>query len=660
MSKLEIEQKIKPEDLINPSDNYLDEIGELYANYYTFRSNRSSNIRQFQNQSFEDYLKISRELFWNSLLTESDDLRELGLEFSLPFIRKEVLDFTGRITSMNVVPKLIGDDSGAQGVKVLQGMYQKWRLKSKDKVEKFWQILYGVVNGTVCNYVGFDGEESLRRYLTSYNPETGDYNIDEKRIKMWNDVFSEIVPIEEIYLEKIWERNIQKQGKVIRKFELIYDDFKTEFKKYKNSEFVIPGNRIDDESLFFKLLGGTGVETSDKVQVLMETDIRNDKFKVAANGIWLNPISEDVVMPLPFKHKMQPYVWSIQEPIDEKFAYGLSLPFKLKDPHKILNSSYTMLVERELRAIDPPVLTSDFEAPQIIFGQNRVIPVNDINAYKELNISEASGQFLTMQNSLQGLMSSFGQGGFSQVAPSRQPKSAREIVQLENLKQQSLGNALIMYFDLVYQELFLVLKTALQFYQSGKYDSQRDDLIRAITVPNFPLSTGGLGNLEVRIVKKPKDALQLYFESVNRSIENGKSTEILEVPVDVLNNLEVFIEDIRLEPEKSSELEMSLYVDQVVRPMLEVYVPAGVADINKVFARHLEKMGEHISDYASDQSIGDYVINMTQKRQQALNNNQQQLQVSQGAQQGNMVQSNIGTRFGGQNNMGLPAEELEV
>lgn len=644
--------KIRPEDSVKPSDTYLEHIGDLYTNYYKFKTNRDgSNLKQFQGKNFDQYLQISRELFWTSMITKSDDLAELDLDFALPFVRKEVLDYLGRIVSMNINPKLMGDNLGIFGINVLQAMHKKWRLKSKDKVEKFWQVLYGIVNGTVCMYVGYNGEEKEFEFLRSYNPENRAYAKEKKKIKRWDDAFSEIVPLEDIYLEKMWERNIQKQGKVIRRQEMLFSDFQKEFGHYADSRHVVPGNLIDEESIFFKLLGGTTIGTTEKVQVLTETDLANNTKKVAANGIWLNRLGRDTVSPMPTKHLMQPYVWSINEPIDEKFAYGLSTPFKLKDPHKILNTSYTMMVERELRAIDPPILTSDFEAPELIFGQNKVIPVNDVAAYKEMNISEPSNQFFTMQNSLQGLMTAFGQGGFSQVAPSRQPKSAREVIALENLKQQSLGNALVMYYDLVYQELILLLKTMLQFYPTGKYSANKAGLIRSFTVPNFPLTQGGVGNMEVRFVEEPQNGLALHFEAVNKSIESGKTTEIIEVPISMLVDLEFYIDDIKLEPEKSSELEKAQWNESVLGPLVNLWIPMGLADPAKAFIRWAEKNEEHPASFASDQQLSGVVSSW---------NKQYRLpEMPSGPQQRNMMQIDTGVMNGGQSAGGFPELAVE-
>lgn len=651
--------KFKPEDWIQMNDNMLAAIGDTYSDFYTFRSQRSGNIKQLGYRSFEDYLKISRELFWNSVTTESEDLAALGLDFAFPFVRKEVMDFLGRISSLNIAPVLGGEGLSMHGTRVLQAMYKKWRLKSNDRVEKFWETLYGIVNGTVCIGVSWDGSESTKRFLREYDGATGKYKIDTEVVKLWNDVRTEIIPIEEMYFAKTWQRKVQNQGKTIRLQQLTESEFNSQYGKNKMAKYVKPGNMISEDSLFFQLLGGTGMNMSDKIQVLTKYDTDKDEKLVVAGGIPLNALGTGkkmVVAPNPFHHKMQPYTVSVHQPIDEKFIYGLSMPFMIKDSSKLLNTSYTMLVETELRAIDPPYLTSDIEAPDLIFGQKKVIPVMDVDAYKPLEVREGSGAFYTMMNSLQGVMSSHAQGGSQAIAPSRQPKAAREIIAMENMKQQALGNALILYFDMVYQELMLVLKTALQFYPSGKYSGQEANLIRAINLPDFPLTSGGVGKLELRLVEEPQNAMALFLEATQKSIANGKTTEIVEFPAASLDKLiEFTIDDIRLEPEKSGELEKAAWNESVLTPLLKVFIPMGIADPGKVFLRWAEKNGEHPSSFASDKVLPQLMSAWGADFKLPVDYNTMSRE-NIGATQGDLLQSTTGTKFGAQSNGGLPTQ----
>lgn len=633
-------------DGIRLSDKEIEGVGEVYTNYYDWRSYRSGLIKHFQNYSFDEYLTLSRELFWNSLVTESEDLAALNLDFSIPFARKEVMDFIGRLNSLSIKPNLVGDNIDALGTKMLQAIYKKWRFTSNDKVENFWELLYGIVNGTVCSYVGYNNEERQLRFLKSYDPETGNFALS-KESKKKDEVFKEIIPIEDIYLPKIFERNIQKQGKMIWKKQMDPSDFYQEFKKYKMSKYVFPGSRLAEDSLYFKLLGGSGTTSANKIEVIKKYDWQSDTYQIVASGITLNKLGNGENFewsPMPFTHKMAPFTWGIMSPLDEKLAYGLSTPFQIKDPHKILNTSYTMMVERELRAIDPPILTSDLESPELIFGSHKVIPVNDVNAYKEMNISEPSNQFFAMQNSLQGLMSSHAQGGDASVIPSRQPKAAREIMSIEKMKQQAMANAVTMYYDILRQRILLVIKTSLQFMSLAKYQDSDKRVYKDILVPDMPLTDGGTGNLRLRMVKtgEKKPDMALFLEAIRETAQNGKATEIVEVPIEFIENLEFLINRIDLEPEDSTDLEISNFVENVLKPMVETYIPAGVADIGKTFLRHMEKLGENPADFAKDASAAPAQGGSPFPGQ------------AEGQTQGNLQQVNRGIKFGANNSSPLP------
>ena len=651
------EDKIILENLRVPTELELKVVSETATDYHKWRNLRDGMFDQFQGYNLEDYLQLSRKLFWNTEITKSEDLRDLNLDFSIPFVRKEVMQFLGRVTGQNFKGRFNGDNLDIFGTRVLNAIYEKWRFKSNDKNEKFWEILYGLVNGTMCKFIGYNNAKLTKRYLDSYDSDGGVAQMRTKEVPYWNDVWSEVVPLEDIYLKKVYERNIQKQGALIWKTEMDWKDFRKEFKNFDNAEYVYPGNALAEDSLYFRMIEGMGISAGNKVQLLKKYDILEDKYTIQCNGVWLNPIGKgkkQVVSPIPFTHKMMPFVWSIADPIDEKFAYGLSLPFKIKESHKVLNVSNTMLVERELRAINPPVLTSDFEAPKLIFGVDGVIPVNDVNSYKEMKISEPSSQFFGMMNNMQGFMTEQAQGA-GQGTASKQPKSAKEVIALENLRQQTLGVANTMFYNMLYQEMMLVIKTALQFYATDKYQKLDGKIMRMLKIPNTHLTSGGTGNLEVRVVKKKSENLDLFFESVHKSIMDGKMTEIIEAPVDVIQNLDFEITSIDIEPENADEMKKATFFEQIIQPMLNVYVPQGVADIGKVYMRHLEKLGEHPADYSSDKVLPTLMASWGVTDYKPMDGSgAKNPQQNSGQTTGALNQSNTGVRFGSNNAGPLP------
>ena len=654
----EKKDRVNLENLRNPSSAELGVIGNSYNDYYLYKARRDSCTDQFQGMPLEDFLTTSRELFWNSVVTPSNDLSALDISLTIGFIRKELWDFCSRLVGQDFKATMNGEDLDIFGVKVLQAIYDKWRFKSNDKVEKFWQILYGVVNGTVCEYVGYNNAKLTHRYLREYSKENGGYRIEEVDDYYWNDVWTEIAPLEDMYLMKTWERDVQRQGKMIWRNQMAWKDFQRDFKVFANAEYVYPGNQIMEDSLYFRLLKGAGVTSTDTVEVLKIYDVIEDKHTIVANGVWLNPVGKgegQKVAPMPFNHKLMPFGWTQWKAIDEKFAYGMSSSFELKDYQKMLNVNMTMLAEQEIRAIDPPILSSDFESPTLIHGQHKVIPVSDVEAYKQLPVTEGSAAYFNYMATLQNLMTAQAQGGMQNMTPSKQPKSSREALQIQEMKQQALGNSLLMYYNMLRQEMLLVLKTALQFYPISKYQRVNNRILRAIKIPNTALMQGGTGNMVVRFVKKKQDDLVTFFEQIEESIKNGRPTEIIEAPLDVVRDLEFMISDIKIAPSQSGELEKATFFETVIKPMIEIYVPAGIADIEKVYLRHLEKLGEHPADFTSDKKMPELMSVWGNEMNFKMPKPGAKPTGETGPQTQNMNQQNIGVQngsAGGQQNGG--------
>jgi hypothetical protein len=239
-------------------------------------------------------------------------------------------------------------------------------------------------------------------------------------------------------------------------------------------------------------------------------------------------------------------------------------------------------------------------------------------------------------------MSAAAQGGDSSAIPSRQPKSAREVAEINAMKQQAMSNATIMYYNILRQRMMLVLKTALQFYSSDKYENGDKRVYRKFVIEDMPLSSGGMGNMEIRIVKEKVSDTDLFLEAIKKSASEGKQTEIIEVPADFIQNLEFMVNDVELEQQKSSELELAAFVENVINPMVNVYAPMGLADPSKIMLRHLEKMNENPADFASSQ-----VLQSTGKGLPPNSNSQNGAnQNPQGAFGGNAKSSVTGMMYG--------------
>ena len=99
------------ENLRRPSDVELDTISKVYEDYYKYKAQRDGCTDQFQGMALEQFLTTSREMFWNSVITPSNDLQALDLSLTIGFVRKEVWDFCSRIVSQDFKAKMDGSIS---------------------------------------------------------------------------------------------------------------------------------------------------------------------------------------------------------------------------------------------------------------------------------------------------------------------------------------------------------------------------------------------------------------------------------------------------------------------------------------------------------------------------------------------------------------------
>lgn len=651
MAKPAAEEKIRLENIRKPGDAELEILGEVYKDFYKWRSRRDGNFDQFQGYSFDDYIETSRELFWNNLNAPSEDLAELGINVAIPYARKEILDFMGKMTSLGIKPRLDGDKLNNFSIRILNGLYSKWRTHSNQKVEKFWQLLYAKMNGTMIAYVGYNDAKFTARYMREYDKKTHEFKIEEDDKYLWDDVWEELRPIEDLYFPKLEERDIQKQGKMIDRNQKNWKEFKAEFNMFENAKYVYPGNRLAEDSLYFQLLSASGVMTTDRVEVLRYWDVYKDRMIIIANGVWLNPLKDFSASPNPFHHKMLPYIKAVNKPIDEKFFYGLSDTFDQKDTSKSANILNSVMLESAIRSASPPTLTSDIEAPDLIFGSNDVIPVGDVNAYKMMEVKEIQSSVFSLKNQMENFITSNIQGGNSTLPSGKQPKSAKEVLQLQQMQQQAMANATLMYYDLLQQEIRMVCKTALQFYGDKQYRSEKGNIVKSLIVPDSPLLNGGVGNMEIRFVRKNSDPLTLYSEMLKKSFESQKVTEIIEAPIDLIRELDFEITDIELVPEKNTEMEKTMFKENIMMPMTP-FVQMGLVSPVKMFLRWMEKMGEHPADWVDDKVLPQMLQTWNQGFQFDFKNFAFPGQSTPGAQSGNMQQSNRGVDAGMQGGAG--------
>jgi hypothetical protein len=594
------ENKVKPEDIFKPSKKELELVSKIYSKYVNWASVVNSPLEQFRGLNLENYLKISRQLFWSKASLKSvlqEDVFKAEFDLFLPEIRNNVLDIVAHLAGLRIKPVFGLLRKKLESIyqsKVLEAIYENWRNFSNDRIEKFWDYLYVTINGTLIKYIGWNETD---KELVYFRVKKGKLSPQKERVYK-GEVEGTRVPLENVFVPKIWEPDIQKQKEIIVVERMSQEEFREKYGFYEKSKYVYPGSMIAKESLYFQLL--PSVSKANFFEVVRYYNSCLDQFVLLANGVWLNPFDEDEnIFPIPFNHKQLPFAKTIFEPIDDRFFYGLSLPFKLKTPQEIYNVMNQLLILREMKEISPPILTHDFEKPKLKFGPSAIIPVGDINAYRELNISPASGSFF---QSLYLIKSNLQPQSPPLPITSRMPRSATE-KQIESYRRaQFLGNYVLMIWDLIRQESELVLKTALQFYPLSKFkeilpSGVMKEIYRLIQIENTPLPSGGIGDLELRITDNVSYWQELALEVASRRKFSKKPMDIIEITPEELQKIDFVIKDIQLETENPPALEQALFKEKIAF-ILQLF--GSMVSPEKAVLRTMEILRESPADWLKE------------------------------------------------------------
>ena len=612
----QVEQKVFLEETYKPPEEILKFIYGVYDKLIRWRSLRDQPYKQYSQQTFLDYLNDARQKFWGYIPLSFDVDTP---QFFFPETRNQIIQILSKIANLKMKPHF----EGVKGFDlvtstVLNDLFEYWRRGSNRKISNFWQFLYNIVNGTVVVFTAYNSNIRKVKNITMHDPATGKTEYKEDTLDE-SDVEDVIVNLEDLYLPKIWEPDIQAQDELIWRTLIKWHDFKNAFKGYSNSGTVVPGSQFADSSIFADFLS-YDVMGSDFVEVLKYFNKAKDQYAIIANGVLLNPIGEgdaQEVAPLPWNHKKLPFSKSIFEPIDANFFYGMPLAQKVKSPQEALNMMWELLLEREIRSVTAPIITNDPSMELgLEFKPGRIYQVQaDVNQFKEMSVQGASSSYWNALNALNGILMRTGSGGAGNASPSSQPKSATENAQESQQKQEAAGLYYLFYQDLLEQKAWLTIKNMIQFYTSEKTEQVLGErkFNKVLSLAELKLYGGGMGNHEIRITAHPQSGDELKKESYLRSIMRKERVDIIEVTPDSLRKINFDIK-ITFEMESSPETERALYLDYITTVM-KLFGQTGLLSPKKMLYRLVEKFGENLSDIVDDKVENELRSQNTQRKQ---------------------------------------------
>jgi len=553
--------------VFNPSEKHQQVVSNVFKKFQESSQRRDRNYEYFDGRNLIDYINDNVRRFITNV-DERDELEDWQARVFDPFTRNKLVAILGRV--VQVMPRaefLAVGSEDSQRANILTDLHD--HAERVDEVDElmFNAMLEAAVKGTVVGFEGYEEKRRKIRDIDSYG-DGQDISIKEGTI-VTRRLRGSIIPLEDFYPSDVGIRKICDMPYAFWRSRVPESQFKAQFNQYPLSEMVnvFSATETDGERPFY--LDHISEDlTEGLVEVIRYYNQDTDEFVIIANGVWLNPMKGDKVMPIPFKHKHLPFWKVIYEPFGIDFFYGKSLPDKLKSMQDVLNVLHNMTLDQSFLTIFPPIMVSgqddiddDFIRP------GRRIPVDDVNNFKELQMSTPGNWHSFMLNYTKKILEESSVSAASQgIAGTGERVTATEIEEAAKGASAVLGLFGNFLKWGIRDRAKLRAKNIMQFYTAPMIESilgegsseEAKGAFNTFKVEDSHMTSGKRG---VKIIEMFREREQLpsrkrlKAEALVLEKTLGKAVEKIAITPGYIRNFEV---DIRLTASPSSDMSKGL------------------------------------------------------------------------------------------------------
>lgn len=391
-----------------------------------------------------------------------------------PVIRNKCMSIAAHATSRLIFPKVFA--------------YNKESDEQKDAARVMEDLMEW--SGDIANY----GHYALLRVIEAMSSpasigytEYGEVYKTVKREKVngkWKEervrdesypcFMDAVVPVDQLYIQNLYEPDIQKQGFLIWRKVYSYSEAQIKYNGvYENFKYVRPGVQTiyDDANRTFYYVYDPNMRQED-VEEIMYWNKNLDVKIIMVNGVMLTSYDN----PNPRNDKLYPFDKFGYEVINSRFFYYKSLAFKLQHDAEIVNTLYQMVIDGTYLSIFKPMVNVGGE----IIASDVIVPgavttLSDPNAdLRAINVGSDLKSGLETLNVVEQSINESSQEPLQGGAAEGGTQTAYEISRLEQNANTVLG-------------LFLQM-IAKHVKDYGKL--RMGDIIQYLTVPEVAEITG--------------------------------------------------------------------------------------------------------------------------------------------------------------------------
>ena len=287
-----------------------------------------------------------------------------------PVVRNKCISIAAHATARLIFPKIFAwnEQSAAEedAAKVMRLLMEYAADQSNYTRTSMQMTLTALWSPCALGYTEY-GE--VFRNVKRERGEDGKWKVEPMLDEDYSGFKDTIVPVDELYIENIYEPDVQKQGWLIWRRVISYSTAQLKYgNKYKNWEYVKPGVQIiyNDANQLFYPQYDSNLRTEEVEEVLYWNKALDLKL-VMVNGVLLS----DAENPNPREDKLYPFYKMGYELLDEgRFFYYKSLAFKLQSDADIINTLYPMMVDGTYLSVMPAMVNIGSET----IGNEVVVP----------------------------------------------------------------------------------------------------------------------------------------------------------------------------------------------------------------------------------------------------------------------------------------------
>lgn len=303
---------------------------------------------QYDQMSFNTYQSNNGEPW------DGDQLSAWRSRAIRPIVRNKCISIAAHATARLIFPKVFAQNSDSEEQQDAARVMESLMEWSADESNYSYMALMRVITALSSPAsIGYTEYGEAYRNVKIDKDENGKW-IEKKIRDLAFPCFQDVVvPVDQLYIENIYEPDIQKQGWLIWRRVYSYSLAQTKYIDRDNFKFVRPGVQTiyDDANRNFYQVYDPNMRQEDVEEIIYWN--RNLDLKIVmVNGVLMTEADN----PNPRADKLYPFDKFGYEPINNRFFYYKSLAFKLQHDADIVNTLYQMVVDGTYLSIFKPMV----------------------------------------------------------------------------------------------------------------------------------------------------------------------------------------------------------------------------------------------------------------------------------------------------------------